>query len=117
VPQSRGNWHAYAAGLTVRRALREPVQSVSRMVRIAAVLTPASSHAASHPDHDSYAYGNSENDQRAVLYLARHPVQCRLLIGILERRTRREHFSSCSRMAVVHADAFRDRSGGGWLTP
>jgi hypothetical protein len=42
----------------------------------AAALTPAPSHAASHPDQDSYAYGNSENEQRAVLDLARHPVQC-----------------------------------------
>jgi hypothetical protein len=36
---------------------------------------PASSHPASHPNQDSYAYGDSESDQRAVLDLAGHPVQ------------------------------------------
>ena len=36
---------------------------------------PASSHPASHPNQDSYAYGDSESDQRAVLDLAGDPVQ------------------------------------------
>ena len=36
---------------------------------------PASSHPASQPNQDSYAYGDSESDQRAVLDLAGHPVQ------------------------------------------
>src|SRR5271166_722056 len=36
---------------------------------------PASSHAASYPNQDSYAYGDSESDQRTVLDLAGHPVQ------------------------------------------
>jgi hypothetical protein len=36
---------------------------------------PASSHPASYPNQDSYAYGDSESDQRAVLDLAGHPVQ------------------------------------------
>jgi hypothetical protein len=36
---------------------------------------PAASHPASHPNQDSNAYGDSESDQRAVLHLARHPVQ------------------------------------------
>ena len=40
-----------------------------------AALMPASSHPASHPNQDSYAYGDSESDQRAVLDLAGHPVQ------------------------------------------
>ena len=36
---------------------------------------PASSHPASYPNQNSYAYGDSESDQRAVLDLAGHPVQ------------------------------------------
>jgi hypothetical protein len=36
---------------------------------------PACSHSAGHPNQDSYAYGDSESDQRAVLDLAGHPVQ------------------------------------------
>jgi hypothetical protein len=36
---------------------------------------PAPSHPASHPNQDSNAHGDSESDQRAVLHLARHPVQ------------------------------------------
>jgi glycosyltransferase involved in cell wall biosynthesis len=40
-----------------------------------AALMPASSHPASHPNQDSYADGDSESDQRAVLDLAGDPVQ------------------------------------------
>src|ERR1700694_2105110 len=36
---------------------------------------PASRHPTGHPDQNSYAYGDSESDQRAVLDLAGHPVQ------------------------------------------
>jgi hypothetical protein len=36
----------------------------------------APGHLAGYPDQDSYAYGDGENDQRAMLDLARHPVQC-----------------------------------------
>jgi hypothetical protein len=36
---------------------------------------PASSHPASHPNQDSYADGDGENNQRAVLDLAGHPLQ------------------------------------------
>jgi hypothetical protein len=36
---------------------------------------PVSSHPASYPNQDSYAYGDSESDQRAMLDLAGHPVQ------------------------------------------
>jgi hypothetical protein len=36
---------------------------------------PASSHPASYPNQDSYAYGDDKSDQRAVLDLAGHPVQ------------------------------------------
>jgi hypothetical protein len=36
---------------------------------------PAPSHPASHPNQDSYGYGDSESNQRAVLELAGHPVQ------------------------------------------
>jgi hypothetical protein len=44
-------------------------------VKAEAALMPASSHSASHPNQDSYAQGDSESDQRAVLDLAGHPVQ------------------------------------------
>jgi hypothetical protein len=37
---------------------------------------PAPSHPASDPNQDSDADGDGENDQRAVLDLAGHPVQC-----------------------------------------
>jgi hypothetical protein len=36
---------------------------------------PACSHSASHPNQDSYAYGDRKSDQRAVLDLVGHPVQ------------------------------------------
>jgi hypothetical protein len=46
-----------------------------RAAETEAALMPASSHPASHPNQDSYAYGDSESDQRAVLDLAGDPVQ------------------------------------------
>src|SRR5437867_832981 len=44
-------------------------------VKPEAALMPATSHPASHPNQDSYADGDSESDQRAVLDRVGHPVQ------------------------------------------